>query len=94
MRLLLVSDEFQQTGAIRALPLGGSPGFPFRSAAALATPRGQPAPPRGLGVGRWPKGVAVTQHDAQLRQARTAYAVFELLEQRDRDALESSGNVR
>jgi len=38
VQLLLVSDEFQQTGAIRALPLGKSAEFPFRSAAALATP--------------------------------------------------------
>src|SRR5580700_5641361 len=38
IRLLLVSDDFQQTGAIRALPLGKSTDFPFRSAAALATP--------------------------------------------------------
>jgi hypothetical protein len=38
VRLLLVSDEFQETGAIRPLPLGKSAEFPFRSAAALATP--------------------------------------------------------
>lgn len=38
VRLVLVSDEFQQTGAIRPLPLGRSAEFPFRSAAALATP--------------------------------------------------------
>jgi hypothetical protein len=37
VRLLLVSDDFQETGVVRPLTLGRSMEFPFRSAVALVT---------------------------------------------------------
>jgi len=37
VRLLYVSDEFAEAGAIRAMTFGRSPEVPFRSSTALAT---------------------------------------------------------
>jgi hypothetical protein len=38
VRLILISSDFQETGAVRPFPLGRSAEFPFRSAVALVTP--------------------------------------------------------